>query len=121
MVTRQTARRGTTQRVFRAIAEPTRRRLLDELARGPRPAGALARRFPSSRPAVARHLRVLRQAGLVRARRKGRLQIYELTPAPLEGVRSWVDRYRDFWNERMDELTRYVEGLEEDGGERSES
>lgn len=95
--------------VFRAIAEPTRRRLLDELSRGSRTAGALARRFPSSRPAVARHLRVLRQAGLVRARRDGRNRIYELTPRPLRTVRTWIDRYEAFWSERLDELARYVE------------
>jgi DNA-binding transcriptional ArsR family regulator len=102
--------------VFRAIAEPTRRRLLDELARGSRSAGALAKRFPSSRPAVARHLRVLRRAGLVRARRDGRHRIYELTPAPLKAVQTWVDRYETFWIARLDELARYAEALEKGGG-----
>ena len=117
MVTHQ---RRVPNAVFRAIAEPTRRRLLDELSRGSRTAGALARRFPSSRPAVARHLGVLRQAGLVRARREGRHQIYELTPAPLSAVHHWVERYEIFWSERLDELARYVEGLEEEEGGRRE-
>jgi DNA-binding transcriptional ArsR family regulator len=116
MVTRH---RRASNAVFRAIAEPTRRRLLDELSRGSRTAGALAHRFPSSRPAVARHLGVLRQAGLVRARRDGRHQIYELTPAPLSAVRNWVERYEVFWSERLDELARYVEGSGEDEEERS--
>ena len=98
--------------VFRAIAEPTRRQLLDELARGARPAGALASKFPSSRPAVARHLRVLRDARLVRVRRQGRHQIYELTPRPLRAVRSWIERYEVFWSERLEELARYVEKAE---------
>ncbi len=95
--------------VFKAIAEPTRRRLLDELHRRPRSAGFLAKRFPSSRPAVARHLAVLRRAGLVRARREGRRQIYELTPAPLAAVRSWIGRYEAFWEARLTELAQYVE------------
>lgn len=109
MVTR---RGSAASGVFRAIAEPTRRRLLDELASRPRTAGALARKFPSSRPAVARHLRVLRGAGLVRSRRRGRHRIYELTPAPLEAVQTWVGRYERFWNARLDELARYAEETE---------
>lgn len=112
--------RGVSQAVFRAIAEPTRRRLLDELAKGARSAGALARGFDSSRPAVARHLRVLRQARLVRARRDGRQRIYELRAAPLRAVRSWIERYEVFWNERLDELTGYVEGLEKAENDRGE-
>lgn len=107
--------------VFRAIAEPTRRKLLDELARGACPAGALASKFPASRPAIARHLRVLRDARLVRVRREGRRQIYELTPKPLRAVRSWVERYEIFWGERLDELARYVEGAERPEKGRSES
>jgi DNA-binding transcriptional ArsR family regulator len=112
--------RGAAQAVFRAIAEPTRRRLLDELSKGARSAGALARGFDSSRPAVARHLRVLRLARLVRARREGRQRIYELKPAPLRAVRSWIERYEVFWNERLDELTSYVEGLEKAESDRGE-
>ncbi len=116
MVTHQ---RAAGRAVFHAIAEPTRRRLLDELARGPRPAGALARGFASSRPAVARHLRVLREARLVRVRRDGRRRIYELTPGPLRAVRTWIERYDAFWRERLDELADYVEKLEaEEGGRR---
>jgi DNA-binding transcriptional ArsR family regulator len=93
------------QVIFHAIAEPTRRRLLDNLSRGPRSAGHLARKFRCSRPAVAKHLRILRRAGLVRARRLGRHQIYSLTTAPLEAVERWIDRYRAFWSARGDELT----------------
>jgi DNA-binding transcriptional ArsR family regulator len=95
--------------VFRAIAEPTRRRLLDELSRGRQTAGQLARRFPSSRPAIAKHLRVLREARLVRARSVGRTRVYELTPAPLAVAARWIDRYEVFWNARLDELAAYVE------------
>ena len=103
--------------VFHAIAEPTRRRLLDALARGPRSAGALARRFPASRPAIARHLRVLREARLVRAHAVGRRRMYELTPAPLHSVERWVAHYAAFWSGRLDALARYVE-REPERGER---
>ena len=105
-------RRKRNDAVFHAIAEPTRRRLLDALARGPRSAGSLARRFPASRPAIARHLRVLRAARLVRARAVGRRRIYELTPAPLHAVESWVAHYAAFWSGRLDALARYVESEE---------
>jgi len=97
------------QAVFHAISEPTRRRLLDELRRGPSSAGALAARFPSSRPGIARHLRVLRAAGLVRTRPEGRRRIYRLAPAPLRAVRDWVAAYGRFWKARLGELADYVE------------
>jgi DNA-binding transcriptional ArsR family regulator len=85
------------QAVFHAIAEPTRRGLLDVLAAGPRSAGALARRFPASRPAVARHLSVLRRSGLVRVKADGRRRIYTLSPAGLRAVGRWIARYDRFW------------------------
>src|SRR5262249_59288734 len=95
-----------------------RGRLLEELWRGRRTAGELARRFPSSRPAIAKHLRVLREARLVRARRAGRNRIYELTPAPLEAAAKWIERYEAFWSERLAQLAAYVE-RENEEGERS--
>lgn len=104
----------TTQAVFHAISEPTRRRLLEELARGPRSAGVLAERFPSSRPAVARHLRVLREARLVGVRRVGRRRIYELHAAPLRTVFRWTGRYERFWSDRLGELARFVERTEKE-------
>jgi DNA-binding transcriptional ArsR family regulator len=105
-----------SQAVFHAISEPTRRRLLDELSRGRRSAGDLARRFPASRPAIAKHLRVLREARLVKARRDGRRQIYELTPSPLAAAARWIDRYEAFWNARLDELAAYVDREEDPKG-----
>jgi DNA-binding transcriptional ArsR family regulator len=99
------------QVIFHAVAEPTRRRLLDNLSRGPRSAGHLARKFRSSRPAVAKHLRILRRARLVRVHRLGRHQIYALTPAPLEKIERWVARYQAFWKMRLEEAA--------DSGERS--
>lgn len=83
--------------VFRAIADPTRRALLDRLRAGSRPVNELARDFKTSRPAISKHLRVLRQARLVSERREGRLRRYELTPAPLVDAFRWLESYRGFW------------------------
>jgi DNA-binding transcriptional ArsR family regulator len=104
------------QVIFRAVAEPTRRRLLDNLSKGPRSAGHLARKFRSSRPAVAKHLRILRRAGLVRVHRLGRHQIYALTPAPLEKIERWVGRYQAFWTAQPDELAELAERPPRSGG-----
>src|SRR3954454_14463986 len=84
-----------------AIADPTRRELLALLARGEIPAGELAARFPVSRPAISRHLRVLREAGLVRSRTDGRRRFYALDPAPLREVDAWLEPYRDLWARRL--------------------
>jgi DNA-binding transcriptional ArsR family regulator len=96
---------------FEAIADPTRRALLDVLqARGPLRAGDLAARFPRiSRPAVSRHLRVLRGAGLVRAERRGRELWYRLDAQPLSHVDDWVRRYRSFWRNKLERLKQTIE------------
>src|SRR3954462_13860658 len=87
-----------------AIADPTRRDLLALLARGEIAAGDLAAEFPVSRPAISRHLRVLREAGLVRSRTKGRRHLYALDPAPLRELDAWLEPYRDLWAQRLDAL-----------------
>src|SRR3954449_11458109 len=87
-----------------AIADPTRRELLALLAGGEIPAGELADRFPVSRPAISRHLRVLREAGLVRARTDGRRRLYALDPRPLRELDDWLEPYRDLWARRLDAL-----------------
>jgi DNA-binding transcriptional ArsR family regulator len=89
-----------------AIADSTRRRILELVRDGEVPAGELADAFPVSRPAVSRHLRVLREAGLVRERRDGRLRLYRADPAPLEELRAWLDQY---WAERLDALQSLAE------------
>ena len=95
---------------FRAIADPTRRALLDLLlSEGSLPAGDTALSFRMSRPAVSKHLRVLRSAGLVRERREGRHRIYEINPAPLRVVDQWLDSYRIFWNRKLKHLKEFVE------------
>jgi DNA-binding transcriptional ArsR family regulator len=90
--------------VFEALADPTRRRLLELLATGERSAGELAAEFDISRPGVSRHLRVLREAGLVRARGEGQRRLYSVDPGPLEEVDAWLARWRGFWAQRLDAL-----------------
>ena len=87
-----------------ALADPTRRELLALLAAGERAAGDLAARFPVSRPAISRHLRVLREAGLVRSRTEGKRRLYALDPRPLRELDDWLEPYRDLWAHRLDAL-----------------
>ena len=87
-----------------ALADPTRRELVALLAVGELAAGELADRFPVSRPAISRHLRVLREAGLVRARVEGKRRLYALDPAPLRDLDAWLEPYRDLWAQRLDAL-----------------
>jgi DNA-binding transcriptional ArsR family regulator len=87
-----------------ALADPTRRGIVALLAGGERPAGEVAREFPVSRPAVSRHLRVLRDAGLVRSRTEGRRRLYVLDPGPLRELDAWLEPYRDLWAQRLDAL-----------------
>jgi DNA-binding transcriptional ArsR family regulator len=90
--------------VFAALADPTRRRLLELLAAGERSAGELAAEFDISRPGVSRHLRVLREAGLVRARSEGQRRLYSVDPGPLDELDAWLARWRGFWAQRLDAL-----------------
>jgi len=95
--------------VFRAVADPTRRAILDRLRAGPAPVNALADDFHQSRPAISKHLRVLRQARLVSQRRVGRERLYQLHPAPLQQVAGWIEGYRGFWQVNLTQLKRYLE------------
>jgi DNA-binding transcriptional ArsR family regulator len=95
---------------FHALADPTRRAVLDLLrARGRQPAGAIAASFAVSRPAISKHLRVLRQARLVHEHRQGRQRVYQLNPAPLREVDGWLEAYRGFWRNKLDQLKFFVE------------
>jgi DNA-binding transcriptional ArsR family regulator len=96
-----------------ALADPTRRRIVELLARREQSAGDLASRFEISRPAVSRHLRVLREHGLVRARSDAQRRIYSLDPAPLDELQAWLERYRGFWNARLDALEHELRQREE--------
>ena len=94
---------------FQALADPTRRAVLDLLRRGSQPAGRIARAFPVSRPAISKHLRLLRRAHLVREHREGRYRVYQLNPEPLRAVDSWLEHYRGFWSASLANLKAFVE------------
>jgi DNA-binding transcriptional ArsR family regulator len=91
-------------KALEALAEPTRRRVVELLAERERSAGELAAEFATSRPGVSLHLRVLRDHGLVRVRADGRRRLYSLDPAPLAELDEWLGRYRGFWRNRLDAL-----------------
>lgn len=94
---------------FHALADPTRRAVLELLRRGSQPAGQIARAFPVSRPAISKHLRLLRRAHLVQERREGRHRFYTLNAEPLKAVDSWLERYRVFWRANLGSLKHFVE------------
>jgi DNA-binding transcriptional ArsR family regulator len=94
---------------FHALADPTRRAVLDLLRRGEQPAGNIANAFPVSRPAISKHLRQLRKAHLVVEHRRGRHRLYQLNPAPLQAVDSWLEEYRRFWQMNLESLKTFVE------------
>jgi DNA-binding transcriptional ArsR family regulator len=98
--------------VFRAIADPTRRAILDRLRAGPARAGVLASDFRQSRPAISKHLKVLREARLVSEERAGRERVYTLESVPLQRVAGWVEGYRSFWLSSLTNLKRYLEGTD---------
>ncbi|MFV8750154.1 ArsR/SmtB family transcription factor [Nannocystaceae bacterium ST9] len=101
--------------VFRAIADPTRRAILDRLREGSAPVNDLALGFHMTRPAISKHLRILRSAELVRERKVGRQRIYELQPTPLRDVSAWLESYRAFWQHNLANLKRFVESHLDDG------
>lgn len=89
------------QAALEALSDATRRRIVEELATGDRTAGELAALFDISRPGVSRHLRVLREAGLVTAQPEAQRRVYSLTPEPLDEIDAWVARYRSLWTQRL--------------------
>lgn len=99
----------SSEATFQALSDPTRRAVLDLLCRGAQPAGKIAASFPVSRPAISRHLRQLRKARLVVEHRSGRHRLYQLNPAPLKAVNSWLQHYRRFWEINLTNLKNFVE------------
>ncbi len=90
--------------VLLALADQSRRTMLETLILGPATAGELAALLPIARPGVSRHLRVLREAGLVEVQREAQRRIYRLRPEPLAQVDGWLDQYRALWEQRLDAL-----------------
>src|SRR5436190_22659219 len=89
---------------LKALADPSRRTLVEALSRGPVTAGELAAMLPIARPGVSRHLRVLREAGLVDVRQDAQRRVYTLRPEPLAEIDDWLEPYRALWEQRLDAL-----------------
>jgi DNA-binding transcriptional ArsR family regulator len=99
----------TYQNGFNALADPTRRAIFERLARRPRPVGELAEGLPVSRPAVSQHLRVLRDAGLVRDEKVGSRRLYRVDPDGIAGMRAYLDR---FWSDALAAFERAAQAEE---------
>ncbi|MFL5495486.1 MAG: ArsR/SmtB family transcription factor [Gemmatimonadales bacterium] len=105
------ARAPTTTDAFNAVAEPRRRQILDALAGGEWPVNDLVARLGLTQPQVSKHLRVLREVGLVDVREEGRQRWYRLNGRSLKPIYDWVKRYERSWNERFDALDEVLEDL----------
>ena len=97
-----------TDSVFEAVSEPTRRAMLDLLSGGERAVGELVGRFDVSQPAISHHLRILREAGLVKTRKAGRQRLYSLQARPLRRVHDWLRHYERFWTDKLDALGEHL-------------
>jgi DNA-binding transcriptional ArsR family regulator len=115
------ARAATTADAFNAVAEPRRRRILDVLADGERPVNDLVQLLGLAQPQVSKHLRVLREVGVVDVRHEGRRRLYRLNGHALKPIHDWVKTYESSWSERFDQLDTVLEDLkrteEGDGSE----
>jgi DNA-binding transcriptional ArsR family regulator len=101
-------------RVFQALADPTRRLVLERLNRGPSSMSELARPFEMALPSFAQHLDVLEECGLVRSRKQGRVRTYQLAPRRLQAAEHWLQKQRRVWERRLDQLDRFLESDQED-------
>ncbi len=108
------ARAATTTDAFNAIAEQRRRDIVDELSRGPRNVGQLVEVLGQSQPLVSKHLRVLREVGIVRANDHGRQRLYELNAVALRPVHEWTSRFERLWSDRFDRMEDLVAELQDE-------
>lgn len=106
-----------TATTFELIAQPTRRRILDLLRERGRSVGELVKLLGLSQPGVSKHLRMLRDAGLVRVRRDAQRRLYELDPKPLAELDEWLEPYRQLWETRLDRLERHLDEMTSEQGE----
>jgi DNA-binding transcriptional ArsR family regulator len=107
------ARAATTTDAFNAVAEPRRRQILDLLSAGERPVNDLVALLELAQPLVSKHLRVLRQVGLVDVRDQGRQRMYRVNGHPLKPIHDWVKTYEESWSQRFDRLDVVLEELKE--------
>jgi DNA-binding transcriptional ArsR family regulator len=110
------ARAATTTDAFNAVAEPRRRQILELLAAGERPVGDLVVALGLAQPLVSKHLRVLREVGLVRVREEGRQRLYRLDGRPLQPIHEWVRDFAWTWEQRFDRMDEVLRELEDDDG-----
>lgn len=115
------ARAATTTDAFNAVAEPRRREILDVLAGAESSVNDLVERLGVAQPVVSKHLRVLREVGLVRVREEGRQRIYGLEPGPLRAVYDWVRGYERLWTERFELLDTVLEELRAEQSEQADT
>ena len=111
------ARAATTTDAFNAVAEPRRRQLLDLLAGGERPVNDLVRALGVAQPQVSKHLRVLREVGVVDVRHEGRQRLYRLNGRALKPIHDWVKEYERSWSERFEQLDVVLEELKKEEGD----
>jgi DNA-binding transcriptional ArsR family regulator len=114
------ARAATTVDAFNAVAEPRRRQIMDVLAGGERPVNDIVAELGIGQPQVSKHLRVLREVGLVEAREEGRQRMYRLNGRPLKPIHDWVKEYERLWSDRFDALDEVLEELKGNETPRSE-
>src|SRR5262245_2528466 len=100
-------------RVFQALADPTRRAVVERLGRGPVAMSELAQPFAMALPSFAQHLDVLERSGLVRSHKKGRIRTYRLAPRPLAAAETWMDKQRALWERRLDQLESHLKDMKE--------
>ena len=103
----------TEDKIFRALADPSRRAIFKSLMRGEAAVKDLTARFDISQPAVSQHLATLKDAGLVNGRREGRCVFYRVEPRGMKPLIDWITHYRAFWTERVDRLERLLEKMDE--------
>lgn len=106
------ARAATTTDAFNAIAEPRRRHILDLLAEGEKSVSDIVVELPVSQPQVSKHLKVLKDVGLVESRTEGRQRLYRIDALALKPVHDWVKEYERLWNERLDRLDGYLQEIQ---------
>ncbi|MCZ6616701.1 MAG: metalloregulator ArsR/SmtB family transcription factor [Gammaproteobacteria bacterium] len=99
-------------KTFAVLAEPTRRLLLDSLLEGAQSVNSLVDRIGMSQPVVSKHLRILRDAGLVLVKPDGQRRLYSVSPAPLAELEAWLEPYRKLWNERLNSLEEHLDEME---------
>jgi DNA-binding transcriptional ArsR family regulator len=104
---------------FEVLAEPRRREILDLLRSGEQPVGHLVKQLTLTQPAVSKHLKVLREAGLVEVRQDAQRRLYRLRPEPLAEIDAWLAPYRQLWNARLDALERHLDAMPDDGAAHS--